>query len=682
LIWLIVEYLLSFMSFYSQVSRAPSSRRRQAHSNTSQRRLTFNILCLLNLYSFQPYAQAANAQASSCLALQGSETCPGFQDNQIDRSLQTLAFLADVSTVKAFDEAFEEYLSSGFLKAKLRDEYGCNSTGSFSLDETTRDLLSLRYQKTIWCASIVHQSAQNCAPEGSREVQTACAGTCLGYALSIADIMESPICSDMSLSDANLEKLRHEYEMCASPGIAYAESRCVEGALAEGRHCGFNKNDGAYCRHCARLQGQSNGTADSLEGCCADATEKYCAAYDLNDVLAGNMSQVIVSLGKPNVTAPVILQETKTHRLSPAVLAGTIVPSVLAALAVSLCICLLSRRRQQEASKVNRLRTLNALDSRDGSSRPREIRRTAEVTMPTAGSSISAHSAMSALSSIGQVYPDSKAISGSDLRLSGLYGRQKTHDVEKDGPPGGHSVESLVLVDQWSGQQLRSGKLVRCLRAYVPQLPDELALQVNDLIRIDELFADRWAKGRLIRNLDDETELVTSLDEQKSPAKVFPLVCVCAAEYTDPANSHISLESASGSSLISGQKDTQVQVHTQEKLSQEDLASPISTIRQSNQADAAGETSSIGGSTCGASSIVATGVQSPRHIQPRTHPTGLHQVTFFTHRSQSVGSTHKLRREQLSSDSKSDREDPSAVRGCSGFSLHRTAWQCIEQVVD
>ncbi|ORY76090.1 hypothetical protein BCR37DRAFT_389538 [Protomyces lactucae-debilis] len=626
-------------------------------------------LVILLLHVAQHPHVAAQTQQASCISLNGSTTCPAFQEDSISSDLSAFPFLANVRTVQDFDTTVNDYLADGFLQSKMKEQYGCNrSTGtSFTLqDKRTRNALQIRYSKTIWCASLVQQSAQLCRGPGAT-AQTACAETCLAYALSIADILQSPVCGRSNLTDKNLDSLRQEYALCTTPGDAYAQQRCVDGATQD-KSCGFEDNSAAYCRYCARLQRQSNGTGSSVEGCCTQANASFCAPYFTDGDSTGNISQVIVSIGLPTgvplPTPTAVVRLEHDDRLSAGALAGIIVPSVLAVLAIILSIWLFLRRRQRFASRADRMRTLNALDSRGNESASGEKRiviRSPTLPLPTAGSAFSAPSFGSAMSPVGPIFPPKTPSNDSEQhRLSGFYGggfKDKAVQAEPEEELARDSSDdSLVLLDQWSGVQLKPGSLVRCLRSYEPALHDELPLRVNDLIRIEALYADRWAKGRLIRNVDDPVSEDLEKTADIAPSKVFPLVCVCAAEFDEIRDSRpsSSVSNSTRRTSLSSIDNTGFEAHP----SDEALAL-ASTVRDSVLSETVGEASSMGGSTRVPSSIGILSNSGLRRFQLRPRPSGLQQVSLPARTSSSQHGS--IRTEPSSGDHSCSAESSPAI---------------------
>lgn len=80
---------------------------------------------------------------------------------------------------------------------------------------------------------------------------------------------------------------------------------------------------------------------------------------------------------------------------------------------------------------------------------------------------------------------------------------------------------------------LQSGSLYYCCYSYIPTLPDELLVSVNDIIKVTNIYDDGWGDGyNLSRPSDPPTE------------GAFPLVCLIA-------NSHDATSSTTSSLFVS-----------------------------------------------------------------------------------------------------------------------------------
>lgn len=478
------------------------------------------------------YLLSCNAR---CVPLTNSTLCPTFENEAFYQDLEEYPFLTKAYDVLEFDTALGDFVRQRFPLLKFQDQLGCQGVNE-------SESYYARYTTTVLCASIVQMSKRSCPPSGLGP-DTVCAETCAEYARSEAAIANSSACG-LDLDDKLLGQIRTDYSLCTTPNNAYGVS-CIEGLLNEPNRCGFGDNTEQLCAFCAL------GSLNSTDTCCSTIGNNTC-------------------IGIPQRTIPsvVILSEPRKNRGS-AISQGAVIAIVLCSTAALMMlmaiVAMFYWKRRRLASLRNRLATLNSTSnpgplqhSRPMSSLiskepgPPAVTATRTLmaygeqqrdsvrssTSPTIGSSANqplaqrtvmdsddegyAH-ASEAHNSRQDFYSQSIAVSRSEASLS-----------------SSRQSRRLSFTDQYSGQQINVGSVVKCVRAYEPALPDEISCKQGDLIRVTKTYDDRWCRG-----------VVINADSPDSPgsAGAFPIVCVCSKDHITSAKTPQKTSASNGEDI-------------------------------------------------------------------------------------------------------------------------------------
>jgi len=85
-------------------------------------------------------------------------------------------------------------------------------------------------------------------------------------------------------------------------------------------------------------------------------------------------------------------------------------------------------------------------------------------------------------------------------------------------PSNASSIKSNHSVEDWSGPVFEK-KVFEVIVEHVPQLPDEVKLNIGDLVEVKQVFEDGWAYGINTATKIDGTFPVICLGEEREPNK-------------------------------------------------------------------------------------------------------------------------------------------------------------------
>ncbi|KAI8373144.1 uncharacterized protein BYT42DRAFT_548127 [Radiomyces spectabilis] len=200
--------------------------------------------------------------AQQCLSLAQSKACPAFTDYHISINhpdFVMLPWLANISTVEAFDDAFYQYVHS---LAFSRDFLGCNTTALYP-----------RYAITVTCAAIVSDGPSSLPCNFERNIlpRPLCQSTCDDFATAVEALAHTgPGCSH-PFQPKNASRFANVLERCQVNALTSGakDTDCILGSVNEPRNCGFGDSEQALCAYCdqrndiaccQRLAGCAHGT--------------------------------------------------------------------------------------------------------------------------------------------------------------------------------------------------------------------------------------------------------------------------------------------------------------------------------------------------------------------------------------------------------------------------------------
>lgn len=465
------------------------------------------------------FASFPACHLAECVPLRFSTSCPNFGNDFFQRDLLEYPFLSGIENVTQFDSALQKYVDTEFPRLKFQQQFGCSSFNKSAS-------WYARFTTTILCASIVQLSQSSCS-EAVTNSSTVCAETCAEYARSEAAIASSPTCG-LTLDRRVLSEVRADYNLCSIPDMAYATS-CVEGLANEPQRCGFGTNTEQLCALCR------SGTVSTTNTCCDAIDNTTCEGVPIRPIPS------IIILDPPN--------SKKGPRLKQGAIIAIVICSFLVLLGVMIIIAMFFWKRRRLASLRNRLATLNT-QAPPGPKKPAEIVSSSRAGLIPESRNIGATRTLSAYR---ETLRDSVGTSTSPTTSSSGLQPYRPADSDEEGKagtsPSGPSRQSfyaqgvaisrseaslsssrisrpLSFIDQYSGQKIGVGSVVRCVRDYNPALPDELSCKQGDLIKVTRTYDDRWCRG-----------VVLGPDDTHSAAGAFPIVCVCAIDHVMPGPS-------------------------------------------------------------------------------------------------------------------------------------------------
>ncbi|KAI7907910.1 uncharacterized protein BX663DRAFT_482161 [Cokeromyces recurvatus] len=192
----------------------------------------------------------------SCFSLKGSSTCPAYEDYYI--SLLEYSFLENVTDIASFDEAMIKHVkSSDFFLIPL----GCENKVLKS--ET---IPYARYSLTYLCANLIQDSYYSlpCNYDHKLSPPPLCRQTCFQYMSSVNEITNS-----VSLCPNQAEKREMILNMnssCEYWSGLNATFNCVIGIANEPNLCGFGGLKEA-CQYCQSTSGSKDACCQLVSGC-------------------------------------------------------------------------------------------------------------------------------------------------------------------------------------------------------------------------------------------------------------------------------------------------------------------------------------------------------------------------------------------------------------------------------
>ncbi|KAF2842341.1 hypothetical protein M501DRAFT_927866 [Patellaria atrata CBS 101060] len=527
-------------------------------------------------------ATIRSAMAQNCIRLEGSTTCPAFNQSSIstDASVSRLfPFLSFVSDVQSFDDGLRRYISTAFSALRYEQQIGCSS---LNLTDTT-DIYA-RYTTSVLCNAIIQNSVESCSISQD-QTRPLCADTCVQYAMSEQRIVSTPELCGTS-GDNAMTQLRADFIECALPANSITTGECVRGVENEPFDCGYQSNLGGLCSFCA------SSSPNSTDSCCVNSqVESRCQNVHLP--VTTPMAPLF-----PNATSSAVPADTAAadpssdDGLSGGAIAGIVIGSILGALLILglvIFLCILARRRRQsqagsifnQPSPARRSPTYAPqMTFTDGANRQPEMVPGGRVARMTALESSSVSSAASPRNGgvLGYRHSESDRFddspesqhtgtlksgapkrtgslsSGSALALgedpsSPLSGSGRDQFSSPEGVHSGQSEQLQSFKDYYSQDEIHPNNVVATLWAYQPRANDEWELERGDMLKVVGIWDDGWATGTKIRDRAEHwgeeahdgqrdsgmsngsKRPGSSQVEVDGEIKAFPLVCVCLPQH-------------------------------------------------------------------------------------------------------------------------------------------------------
>lgn len=519
---------------------------------------------------------------SGCISLRSSKSCSAFDNDFFEQNLTEYTFLSGVQHVAHFDTALDDYVEHEFPRLKFQGQFGCtifNSTTSFYA----------RYTTTILCASIVQLSQSSCG-HLARSSRTACAGTCAEYARSEVAIATSAACG-LDFDNKLLSKVKEDYNLCSTPNSAYGTS-CVEGLANEPQRCGYGTNTEQLCSYC------KSRTINNTDICCQTIGNETCDGLMLHPV------PPVVILQNPESTAG--------QKLSQGVVIAIVLCSCFALVVLMIIIAIFYWKRRRLASLRNRLATLHLSPVPAPVPAVRPMQQFLEVPKDQSILTPPILRTTRTMSAYQDRQRDSTGTSTSRTTSSSPHPQPyRTLDSDDDerylagSPPFSRqdfyalgvainrseaSLSSsrlsrpLSFTDQYSGQKINVGAIVRCVCDYDPTLPDEISCKHGDFIKVTKVYDDRWCKGLVLAPDESETP---------GPTGAFPIVCVCARDHDIPAGAAtitgsaaaVTIQPSLSSDTSQSGASARVYANDLRSMSDRELQAPLLPVVEEDKAE-------------------------------------------------------------------------------------------------
>lgn len=365
------------------------------------------------------------------------------------------------------------------------------------------------------------------------DTPTVCASTCAEYAQSEAYILQSDQCQ-LDLTPTVLEAVRADYDLCTTPGSAYESPSCVDGLENEPDRCGYASNTDQLCSYC------TSGTTNTTNSCCETIGATACEGIPIQPLAP----PIIIKSRLPIPSRG--LRSLGSGLIVLIVLAGIFGISGL----TSILIILYWRRRKKRSYDDA------TGDCRNNDTSPNRGNQYMSLTSPkylteqtisnyrdeprhSAGGTITIPCHMTTDPSL--TSGDEQSIKSRGPSRTGFYEAGPVVNRSEMSLSGSSQVTDhrpISFVDQYSGQRITVGSIVRCIHDYEPILPDELDIHRGDVIKVTQVFDDRWCKGFVLTvSVSEDGE---GSEKRKSEEdgiviipKAFPIVCVCSISH-DP----------------------------------------------------------------------------------------------------------------------------------------------------
>ncbi|KAI8332041.1 hypothetical protein BC941DRAFT_437321 [Chlamydoabsidia padenii] len=414
--------------------------------------LLLPLLILAILISSITGQQIQEDPSSICISLQHSTACPAFHQFYVSAGVvDRYPFLpSNITTIQELDNGLLNYVNSS---SDYLLPLGCLST---NYNPTTP---YARYALTKMCARLIQDAEDSlpCNTEHNVIPPPLCQTTCLDWVNSITTITAQPqICSDNSQRTSTLANYTSQCLYWQGYN-ATADDNCISGFANEPENCGFRDNTKEACRFC------QNTTNAASSNCCQLVT-------------CGNGLGIASIIG---------------------IIFGILVTLILVLLC-SYCLC-----KRYVWSKGSSRKVVTAFSTSSTS-----INNNNHKNDPSSNSSSYSTDSKTA------IHPSSKHWSTilpnsmtstcipSPVSLQESYHQQEQYHY--------HHHHHHHLQPQ---QQLYSTEeaLHVVKYAYPPQMGDELALNVGDIIMVALPFDDGWALG---------------VNKTTGLKGAFPMVCV------------------------------------------------------------------------------------------------------------------------------------------------------------
>ncbi|ORY78474.1 hypothetical protein BCR35DRAFT_332353 [Leucosporidium creatinivorum] len=472
------------------------------------------------------------SNTSSCLSLAGSSMCPRFSGMSINPQNLTNSWpwFEGIDSVAKFDSAFSKYLSPDgqFAITKQEKQLGCaNYDVGFVL----------QWEQTVLCGEFTNiaYSSPGCNPDTSATVMT-CQPTCTEFSRSEVQLVNNTFICGASYNETRESTIHRDLSQCTDwSALASNDSSCVTGTSNEG-NCGFGSSDTQLCSYC---DPNSDDNGGGVPACCINSNSNISTCgYSLTAVDVQSSSTLLPLATSTTASAPSSSASSESDQLgaqstglSKGDIAGAVVGSEQ------------QGPRGIEGGMADRSPTLVDGRPKGATKGEKGIENVPEKEEPLPAPEYPAEKSAAVQEPSDQFGPTNAAImprksyllSGGVLPASAAAAgaaatlvapipsrNRPTSRYTSDGAPSvmpsEASSEGRILVpsypDSYSDRTIYPGTHVAAIYEYEPRLPDEIQLEVKDVVYLSELYDDGWAQG-IIRRRDGRRD-----------KGAIPLVCV------------------------------------------------------------------------------------------------------------------------------------------------------------
>ncbi|KAI9142932.1 hypothetical protein BKA69DRAFT_1123696 [Paraphysoderma sedebokerense] len=403
-------------------------------------------LYALTLALFATTVNIVDAQQNfSCLPLQQSKVCPGFNS-----LLPDVSSLFDTEKKAAWNTAadFDNYFRTNYLPTRLSSFYVNRMKCPSFPTQSISSLPHLRYFNTYECSSFftrisVLPNAPDKQCNGGAQLPQLCVSTCRQFIESLRKLVRnSTYCDLSSTAVADRNSVIDNIER----SCAVEQSTCAKGEVNEPGMCGWTSKDDV-CSLCTQEAGnRDTGKVGAL-----------CAA---------------------SVSAGVTSSDGTSNMSNIAMYVGIVIGALLLA-----CIAFVSvkRRRSQKSSDRRASLPHTVTPSKEDLESFTTLTRTKDYN--------SLASSLTPLTT-----PTKPSFSDVAVPVPPIPSEQMRAVAKESGNavnPAQFGTQPLRLLDV--DPSMKTLHVV--IHAFEPGMKDEIALQVAEFVRVTKTYSDGWCKG-------------------------------------------------------------------------------------------------------------------------------------------------------------------------------------------
>ncbi|CAG8453986.1 12714_t:CDS:2 [Ambispora leptoticha] len=467
-----------------------------------------------------------NMRMPPCFSLKGSQACQAFGNYSISSSISsTWNFLYTIGNISQFDEGLINYVNIRYVDDHFTSICPNLNSSKVHLQYTTTLVCAAMVQAPISlaCTGLNNQNSPMTINDDGNPTKPPllCQDTCQSYYNSVQSFVKNQtLCGN----ENNINSINSNIA-CGSSETSNDTSTCISGSANEPSDCGFQQDTYSLCQYCQK----SSSTSSDL--CCKKADLTQCNYPD------GTHASTTMESPTQSPLNDTSLDSTSDPSISTGGIVGIALGSVaIAATLFALFFCLCRSRR-----KGGNLSS-NGIQEKSGSTTDLSTPLVADPTRNIPANNVSSGGShesveMQAIDNATgntprltqQLRPQTQLQPQSQPQLYPVNNVAVTPP-----PPVIMPIPETPTLNPDDGE----GDLVLVVHPYMPVLPDELELVINEMIIVKRLFDDGWAVG-INRNTGKEG--------------AFPLVCVASPEIVsqnsqDPRISIVSELSHSSSS--------------------------------------------------------------------------------------------------------------------------------------